>query len=83
MTEDLRLKIERFKILCEDLDNEDKDIFIKFYQGGLERWSSAKIILIGETNIFIQPFKGHNINERIQVRWANIIDIEEYLEEVK
>ena len=80
MTEDLRLKMERYKILCEDLLEEDKRIFIKFLEGELERWSSADIILVGETNLYIQPFKGHGVGDKIQVRWINIVEIEEYKE---
>lgn len=83
MIEDLRQKIERWKILCEDLLEEDKSIFIKYLESDLERWCSANIIFISEKKIYIESFKGHGVGEKIPIRWINIIDIDEYREEFK
>jgi len=80
MTEDIRQKIERFKLLCEQLVEEDKSIFIKFFEGNLERWCSAEILSVGENNLYFKPFKGHGVGEKIQVRWVNISELKEYEE---
>jgi len=79
MMEDLRQKIERLKILCEDLDKQEKSIFIKFFEGNLERWSSAEIFNIGDINLYLKPFKGHGVGKKIDILWANIIEIKEFI----
>lgn len=78
--EDIRQKIFRWKILCTQLKEEDKYIFIKFLEGNLERWSSAEILDIGITKLYFKPFKGYDIGKELEPRWINVIDIQEYKE---
>lgn len=80
MTEDIRQKIKRLQLLCEQLEEEGKQIFIKYFEGNLERWCSADIISVGEKHLYIQPFKGNGVGKKIQVRWMNISEVEEFIE---
>lgn len=80
MTEDIIQKIERYKLLCTELMSEDKYIFIKFFDGNLERWSSSEILDIRTTKLYFKPFKGHGIGEELECRWINIVEIDEYNE---
>ena len=80
MTEEIRDKIERWKLLCE----EEKKVFIKFIDNlNVERWCSAHVLIVGEKNLYFKPFKGNFIDKKLQVKWFNIIELNEYQERDK
>ena len=78
-TETLKEKIERWIILSEQLDKEEKPIYIKDISGN---YFMGNIVLIGEEKITINCFAPQQRKgEREVVRWVNVIKCVEYIEE--
>ena len=77
---EIREKIERWKIKAESLLREDKRIFVK---DNNNTYFWADILIVGESKLYFKPFKGNNAGEKMDKYWADIIDFDEYREEIK
>ena len=80
-TENIKDKIERWKILSESLLKEDKPIYIKDVYGTLY---FADILLVGDNIIEIKCFEPEEkAGKKYGLYWANISKLDEYKEVVE
>ena len=75
MENEIRTKIERFKIKAEDFLNNNIKAFIIDINN---TWYSCDIILVGETSLLIRNFKGDNIGIDKKLFWADVLKLEEH-----
>jgi len=79
-TETLKEKIERWIILAEQLDQENKPIYIKDLNGN---YFMGDIVLIGEEKITVDCFAPEQRKgNREYIRWVNVSKCVEYDGEV-
>jgi len=77
-TENIKEKIERWKILSESLLKEDKQVYIKDIY---ETLYFADILLVGENIIEIKCFEpADKTGKKFGLYWANISKLDEYKE---
>jgi len=78
-TETLKEKIERWIILAEQLDEEDKSIYIKDISGN---YFMGSIVLIGEEKITLDCFAPtQRAGTREYIRWVEVSKCVEYKED--
>ena len=77
MENDLREKLERFKIKAEEFLKDDVRAFIVDVN---DTYYFCDIIFVGETTLLIQNFKGPRTGEKEKLFWADIVKFEEYKE---
>jgi len=78
MENELRDKIERFKIKAEGFLKEDIRAFIVDIY---DTWYSCDILFVGETSLLIRNFKGDNIGINKKLFWADVVKLEEHKKE--
>jgi hypothetical protein len=77
MAEEIRNKIERFKIKAERFLVQDKRVFIVDTNNS---YYFCDIIFVGEEGIHVQSFAGNLKNTKSNIYWEDILRIEEYRE---
>ncbi len=77
MTNDLREKIERWKILAESLLKTNTKAFLVDTN---DTYHWCNIILVEEDRITIKTFKGNNAGIDKRLFWADVTKFEEYKE---
>lgn len=77
MENELREKLERFKIKAEQLLEDDKRVFII---DSNDTWYFADLLIVGKNKLTFKPFKGNNSGDNVTKYWADIVKIEEYKE---
>jgi len=75
MENDLRETLERFKIKAEEFLKDNIKAFIVDVNN---TYYFCDIILVGDTTVLIQNFKGPRINQQEKLFWADIVKFEEY-----
>jgi hypothetical protein len=75
MENDIRTKIERFKIKAEDFLNNNIKAFIVDIN---DTWYSCDIILVGEISLVVRNFEGNLIGKDQQLFWSDIVRFEEW-----
>ena len=75
MENDLRQTLERFKIKAEGFLKDDVKAFIVDVN---DTYYFCDIILVGETTILIQNFKGPRVGQQEKLSWADVVKFEEY-----
>ena len=80
MDNEIREKIERFKLKAEQIISENKRAFII---DSNNTWFFCNLLIVGENKLMFNPFKGNNSGENVQKYWADIIKLEEYRENEK
>ena len=75
----IKEKMERWKVLAEQLLEHNKKIFIKDIN---DNWYFADILLVGDLAITIKCFAPVNrADEKINIHWAMIQTLDEFKEE--
>lgn len=74
---EIQEKILRWKIKADSFICEDKRVFLVDINN---TYYFCDLLIIGETKLLFQPFKGNNSGEKIERYWADIIKFEEYKE---
>jgi len=77
MTEDIREKIERFKIKAESFLKTDTRAFIVDTN---DTYYWCDIIFVGEETITIEAFDGVFKGVKKRLYWADVVKFEEYRE---
>ena len=77
MENEIRDKIERFKIKAEGFLKDDTRAFIVDVNN---TYYFCDIIFVGETTILIQNFKGPREGQKERLSWADVVKFEEYKE---
>ena len=77
MENDLREKLERFKIKAEEIANENLKAFIIDVN---DTYYFCNIIFVGHATILIENFKGQRAGDREKLFWADIVKLEMYKE---
>ncbi len=75
MENELRDKIERFKIKAEGFLKENIRAFIIDIN---DTYYFCDIIFVGENHLVVQGFKGIKKLEKDRIYWADVIRLEEY-----
>ena len=78
MENDIRDKIERWKIKAEIFLKNDTKAFIIDVT---DQYYFCEVIFVGEDCIHVQGFKGKLSGEKSRIYWSDIIKFEEYREE--
>jgi len=77
MENDIRERLERFKIKAEEFLKDNIQAFIVDVN---DTYYFCDIIFVGDTTVLIQNFKGPRINEQEKLFWADVLKFEEYKE---
>lgn len=77
MENEIRNKIERFKIKAEDFLKENIKAFIVDVN---DTYYFCDIIFVGDISVHIQNFKGLKKFEKERIYWADVVKFEEYKE---
>ena len=77
MEEELRTKIERWKIKSETFLKNDTRAFIV---DANDQYYFCNILFVGEDTIEVQGFIGKLMNVKSSIYWADVIKLEEYRE---
>lgn len=75
MADEIRDKIERWKIKAEGFLKENIRAFIVDINN---TYYFCDIIFVGETSIHVQHFEGHKKLEKERLFWSDIVKFEEY-----
>ena len=75
METDIRERLERLKIKAEEFLKDDTRAFIVDVN---DTYYFCDIILVGETTITVQNFKGPRANQQEKLYWADVVKLEEY-----
>ena len=75
MENEIRIKIERWKIKAEDFLKNNIKAFIVDTNN---TWYSCEIVLVGDVSLLIKNFEGDNIDIKQKIYWADVIRFEEY-----
>ena len=78
MENELRDKIERFKIKAEDFLKNNIKAFIVDIN---DTWYFCEIIFVGDASVHIQNFKGKRKFEKERIFWADVVRLDEYHDE--
>jgi len=77
MIDELRDKIERFKVKAEDfLENNIKAFVVDIN----DTYYFCEIIVVGEVWLLVQNFKGTRTGETEKIYWADVVKLKEYKE---
>jgi len=77
MENDIRQKIERWKIKAEAFLKNDTKAFIIDVT---DQYYFCEIIFVGEDCIHVQGFKGKLNGEKSRIYWSDVVKFEEYKE---
>ena len=77
MEEELRTKIERWKIKAETFLKNNTRAFIV---DASDQYYFCDIIFVGEDCIHVQGFAGKLNAEKSRIYWADVLKLEEYKE---
>ena len=75
MENEIRNKIERFKIKAEGFLKADVRAFIVDVN---DTYYFCDIILVGDLSLLIQNFKGKREGQKEKLSWADVVKFEEY-----
>lgn len=77
MTNELREKLERWKIKAEVFLKNDTRAFLIDTNN---TWYWCDIVFVGDDTVTIQPFKGIYAGIKRRLLWADVVKLEEYQE---
>ncbi len=80
MENDIREKIERWKIKAETFLKNDTKAFVVDIN---DQYYFCDIIFVGEDCIHVQGFKGKLMAEKSRIYWSDVVKLEEYKERVE
>ena len=80
MENDIRDKIERWKIKAEIFLKNDTKAFIIDVT---DQYYFCEVIFVGEDCIHVQSFTGKLIHEKSRIYWSDVLKLEEYKEKGK
>ena len=75
MTNEIREKIERYKIKAEDFLKTNTRAFIIDTN---DTYYFCDIVIVGEEGLYVQNFKGPREGQKERIFWADIVKFEGY-----
>lgn len=76
---EIKEKIQRWKIKADILISEDKRAFIIDVNNS---YFFCDILISGEERLLFKPFKGNDSGKNVEKYWADITKFEEYIERI-
>ena len=77
MENEIRNKIERWKVKAEDFLKNNIKAFIVDVN---DTYYFCEIIFVGDVSVHVYNFKGKRAGEKDRIYWADVLKFEEYKE---
>ena len=75
MENEIRTRIERWKVKAEDFLKNNIKAFIVDIN---DTYYFCEIIFVGDISVHVYNFKGKRIGEKDRIYWADVLRFEEY-----